>query len=269
VTDRELISMEERFSALKKRGEKALIPFFTIGYPDMEKSFELIRTAALSGADIIEVGIPFSDPIADGPSIQFSSQESLRNGTTIRGALESLKGIVNEIDVPIVIMTYYNIILSVGLREFADTAASVPVSGVIVPDLPPEEGEELEKLLRSAGVDTIYLVAPTSTRQRIAFVAARSGGFVYAVSVTGVTGARKDLPPELGAFIAEIRQSTSKPVCVGFGISTKEHAEMLAPIADGIIIGSAIVEIIKQNPADPVAPVSKYLREMKQVLRLR
>ena len=261
-----MIDLEKRFSELGLRGEKALMPFFTIGYPDMEKSLELIRAAARSGADIIEVGIPFSDPIADGPSIQFSSQESLKNGTTIRGALSSLEGLENEINVPIVIMTYYNLILSMGTGEFARAAAAVPVSGVILPDLPPEEGAELEKLLGDAGVDTIYLVAPTSTKARIKQVAGRSSGFIYAVSVTGVTGARRDLPPELNTFITEIKRSTSKPVCVGFGISTKEHAEMLAPIADGIIIGSAIVEIIKHSKTDPVAPVSKYLKEIKRVL---
>jgi len=261
-----VIRIEERFSELKQRGEKALMPFFTIGYPDMEKSLELIKAAARSGADIIEVGIPFSDPIADGPSIQFSSQESLRNGTTLRGALESLESLSEKIDVPIVIMTYYNLILSMGTHEFAGAVASAPVSGVIIPDLPPEEGEELEKLLREVDVDTIYLVAPTSTKERIALVTGRSSGFVYAVSVTGVTGARKDLPPELNTFIDTIKQSTSKPVCIGFGISTKKHAEILAPIADGIIIGSAIVEIIKQNTADPVIPVSNYLKEMKGVL---
>jgi tryptophan synthase alpha chain len=261
-----VIDLEKRFSELKLRGEKALMPFFTIGYPDMKKSLELIRAASRSGADIIEVGIPFSDPIADGPSVQFSSQESLKNGTTLRGALSSLEGLEDEINVPIVIMTYYNLILSMGIREFAEAVAPVPVSGVIIPDLPPEEGGELEKLLREVGVDTIYLVAPTSTKERMALVAGRSRGFIYAVSVTGVTGARRDLPPELNTFITGIKQSTSKPVCVGFGISTKEHAEMLAPMADGIIIGSAIVEIIKHSKTDPVAAVSKYLKDIKGVL---
>ena len=259
-------NIEARLAGIRDRGEAALIPFFTMGYPDMGTSLALIRAAAGAGADIIEVGIPFSDPIADGPSIQFSSQEALKAGTTLQGALDSLKTITEDLDVPIVIMSYYNPLLSMGLREFSEVAANVPVSGVIVPDLPPEEGEELENLLRSVGIDTIYLVAPTSPRERIEMIAARSCGFVYAVSVTGVTGARSELPPEIPAFLTEIRQAAGKPVCVGFGISTKEHARLLAPHADGIIIGSAIVDIIRNHTADPVGPVSRYLEEMKGVL---
>jgi tryptophan synthase alpha chain len=261
-----MFTIKDRFKELERRGEKALIPFFTIGYPDMEKSLELIRAAVHAGADIIEVGIPFSDPIADGPVIQFSSQESLKNGTTLSGALESLKVISKETAVPLVIMSYYNPILSMGHGKFSETAASVPVSGVIIPDLPPEEGESLEVLLLAQGIDMIYLFAPTSTKERIKMIAGRSSGFVYAVSVTGVTGTRRDLPQELTSFLSETRQVTEKPLCVGFGISTKEHAKTLAPLADGIIIGSAIVEIIRNSAGDPVSPVSDYLKEIKSVL---
>ncbi len=260
------MKIEERFRLLTENGEKALIPFFTIGYPTMEKSLELIQAAGRAGSDIIEAGIPFSDPIADGPTIQFSSQESLKNGTTLSGALESLKSISGDVGVPLVVMSYYNPILAMGLGEFADRARGVPISGVITPDLPPEEATDLERLLKAKEIDSIYLVAPTSSRDRISMVAERSGGFVYAVSVTGVTGSRRDLPPEIISFLSETKKNTSKPVCVGFGISTKEHAKMLIPQADGIIIGSAIVDLIRANPDDPVEPVSRYLKEMKDIL---
>ncbi|MFQ6104914.1 MAG: tryptophan synthase subunit alpha [Candidatus Glassbacteria bacterium] len=261
-----MLDIESRLKELKDGGGKALIPFFTIGYPDMGTSLELIRAASEAGADIIEVGIPFSDPIADGPSIQFSSQEALKNGTTLHGALRSLKRITKDLRVPIVIMSYYNPILSMGPEQFSEAAARVPVSGVIVPDLPPEEGGELRELLRDVGIDTIYLIAPTSTRQRIEMIASLSGGFIYAVSVTGVTGARSELPAEISSFLTGIKRATAKPVCVGFGISTKEQAKLLAPQADGIIIGSAIVDIIRKNRTDPIGPVADYLKEMKGVL---
>jgi tryptophan synthase alpha chain len=261
-----MTGIEARFGQLKQKGEVALIPFFTIGFPDMGKSLELIQAAAGAGADLIEVGIPFSDPIADGPSIQFSSQEALRKGATLRGALEALASLSGDITVPLVIMSYYNPILSMGFEAFSGAAASVPVSGVIIPDLPPEEGSGLENILRQRGIDTIYLAAPTSTKERIAMIADRSRGFVYAVSVTGVTGTRRELPAELTSFLSELKDVAGKPVCVGFGISTVDHARLLAPQADGIIIGSAIVEIIRANARDPVGPVLRYLREIKNVL---
>ena len=204
-------NIEEKFRLLADKGEKALIPFFTIGFPSMGKSLELIQAAALAGSDIIEVGIPFSDPIADGPTIQFSSQESLKNGTTLPGALGSLERISDDIDVPLVVMSYYNPILAMGLGEFADRAGGVPISGVITPDLPPEEATGLEGVLKAKRIDSIYLVAPTSSRDRIAMVAERSSGFIYAVSVTGVTGSRRDLPPEIVSFLTETKKITDKP----------------------------------------------------------
>jgi tryptophan synthase alpha chain len=260
-------TLRKSFEELRARGEKALMPFFTIGYPNMKKSLELIEAAAGAGADIIEIGIPFSDPIADGPVIQYSSQESLKSGTTLSLALESLRTIAGNIEASLVLMTYYNPVLAMGLEKFTRSAAEVPVSGVIIPDLPPEEGGGLEPLLRQAGIDMIYLAAPTSKEDRIRMITERSSGFVYAVSVTGVTGARKDLPEELSSFLASLRKVTSKPVCVGFGISTREHAELLAPQADGVIIGSAIVEIIRNNQSDPVGAISEYLKEIKAALK--
>lgn len=262
-----MIRIAERFDELRKRNERALVPFFTIGYPDLETSLDLVRTAAKAGADMVEAGIPFSDPIADGPSIQYSSQEALKNGVTLARALEAMRGLSGETGVPLVVMTYYNTILSMGQAEFAHAASEVPVSGVIVPDLPPEEGGELEAALGSEGIDTIYLVAPTSTRERREMIAGRTGGFLYAVSVTGVTGARRELPAEITSFLESLRRITSKPVCVGFGISTPEHARLLAPHADGIILGSAIVELIRQNPSDPEASVLTYLSQMKAAMR--
>jgi tryptophan synthase alpha chain len=262
-----VIRIGEQFEKLRRTDEGALIPFFTIGYPDVEKSLDLVRTAAKAGADVVEAGIPFSDPIADGPSIQYSSQEALKNGVTLRSALEALKGLPDETGVPLVVMTYYNTILSMGLRAFSLAARAVPVSGIIVPDLPPEEGGDLEGHLRSEDIDLIYLVAPTSTRERIEMIAGRTGGFLYAVSVTGVTGARRDLPPEIISFLEDLRRVTSKPVCVGFGVSTPDHARLLAPHADGIIVGSALVDLIRQNPRDPGTSVFTYLSEMKAAMR--
>lgn len=257
----------EKFEALRQRNECALIPFFTFGFPDARTSIDLVRTAAKAGADLIEVGIPFSDPIADGPSIQYSSQEALKNGVTFASALDALTGIPDETGAALIVMTYYNTILSRGLGAFADAARRVPVSGVIVPDLPPEEGTDLEEHLGKTGTDLIYLVAPTSTSERIRMIAGRTSGFLYAVSVTGVTGARRDLPAEITGFLEGLRGLTEKPVCVGFGISTPEHARLLAPHADGIIVGSALVDLIREKPADPQASVFTYLGRMKTAMR--
>jgi tryptophan synthase alpha chain len=248
-------SIAETFDGLRERGGKALIPFFTTGYPDLETSL-----------DLIEVGIPFSDPIADGPSIQYSSQEALKHGVTLRGVLASLRGRAQKSGVPLVVMSYVNPILSMGVGEFSAEAGSVPVAGAIIPDMPPEEGSEIEAALGSGGIDVIYLIAPTSGPERMAMVAGRTRGFLYAVSVTGVTGARRELPPELLNFLAGLRRETDKPICVGFGISEPDQARSLGPHADGIIVGSAIVEVIRNNPHDPRAAVGDYLSNMKEAL---
>ncbi len=256
----------ETFAGLRERGEKALIPFFTIGYPDLETSLDLIEAAAGAGADIVEAGIPFSDPIADGPSIQYSSQVALENGVTLGKALSSLADRSDRIGVPLVVMSYINPILSMGIEEFSAEAGSVPVAGAIVPDLPPEEGADVEAALGRSGIDVIYLIAPTSGPERMAMVARRTGGFLYAVSVTGVTGARRELPPEITNFLAGLRRETDKPICVGFGISGPDQARALRESVDGIIIGSAIVEEIRKNSRNPAAAVGGYLSNMKKAL---
>lgn len=218
------------------------------GYPSFDESVELVIALAGAGADIVEVGIPFSDPLADGPTIQMASQRALEVGFTPKRAMELVGRVRGASDVPIVFMTYYNVVLHYGLEAFAHDASHAGTNGVIIPDLPPDEAGAWHRAAEGK-LDTIYLVAPTSTDQRIAQVAKLSEGFVYAVSTTGVTGARAELPAELAAFVARIKERTGKPVAVGFGVSTAQQAAAVGKIADGVIIGSALIDRIARAKA--------------------
>ena len=225
----------------------ALIPYVTVGYPSVETTLKVVPLLASRGCDIIELGIPFSDPLADGATIQRASYEALRQGVTSDVCFEVAQKLRRQVEIPLVLMTYYNPVLKFGLEQFCSKCAGVGVDGLIIPDLPPEEGKELEQSTRRHGLDLIYLLSPASTKARIQLVASRSSGFIYLVSLTGVTGARNALPEELESFVARVRERTRKPLCVGFGVSTPEQARRIAKIADGVIVGSRIIQLIKED----------------------
>lgn len=222
----------------------AFIPYVTVGYPDVAATMEVVPLLAKNGADMVELGIPFSDPLADGVTIQQASFRALENGVTPARCLEVARAVRRQVEIPLIFMSYFNPLFSYGLEAFCAESARAGVDGLIVPDLPPEEAAPLEESAARHGLDLIYLLAPTSTEERIGQVARRSRGFIYLVSVTGVTGARETLPPELAEFVARVRKFTAKPLCVGFGIATPEQAAEVAKIADGVIIGSRLVQLM-------------------------
>ena len=225
-----------RFSTLQAKGEKALVLFFTAGDQPLSELPAIVAALEEGGADLVEVGIPFSDPFGEGVTIQASSQRSLDNGTTPTLVLDAIGS--TQASVPIVTMGYYNPILRTGLQAFAQRSARAGASGTIVSDLVPDESDDWCQASEAAGIDTIFLVAPTSTEQRLDEVCSRSTGFVYAVSRTGVTGAESEVPVEVGDLVRRAKSRTSLPVCVGFGVSTAEHVRMISQVADGAVIGS-------------------------------
>ncbi len=226
---------------------KALIAYITVGYPDIEATQKTATVLADNGCDIIELGIPFSDPLADGATIQKASYQALQQGVTPQVCLEVAHQLRQKITTPLVFMTYYNPVLNFGLEAFCQSCTEAGINGLIIPDLPPEEGGELEAITQRHNLNLIYLLAPTSTEERIATVAGRSRGFIYLVSLTGVTGARQTLPPELESFVARVRQKAKQPLCVGFGVSNPEQASRIARIADGVIVGSHLIQLIEED----------------------
>lgn len=243
--------LDNTFRRLRDQREGALVTFITAGDPSIEDTPGLIVTLAESGADIVELGIPYSDPLADGPSVQASSQRALERGVTPARVLDLVREARHHTDVPLVLMTSYNLVLRYGLDKFAQVAADVGVDGLILTDLPPEEAAPWKQEADALGLATVFLSAPTSTPERVRLIAQNTTGFVYCVSRTGVTGARRDLPPELQTTVAQIRQATDKPVCVGFGISTPEHVAQVVALADGAVIGSALVDFLHQHADSP------------------
>ncbi len=237
----------ETFARLRAERQRALIPFVVAGDPDLEAINGILRTIARAGADLIELGVPFSDPIADGPIIQRAAQRALANGVGLADVLELVRKARADIRQPIVLLSYYNPILQYGLQRFCADAPSAGVDGIVIPDLPPDESEELLADARPRGLDVIFLLAPTSTDERIRFVAEQSSGFIYCVSITGVTGVRERLPEDVRDLVRRIKAVTPLPVCVGFGISTAEQARQVAEIADGVIVGSAIVSLLETS----------------------
>jgi tryptophan synthase alpha chain len=228
---------------------KALIAYLTVGYPLVKTTMEIIPALADWGCDIVELGIPFSDPLADGTTIQKASYQALQNEVTPRLCLKVAFQLRQKVNIPLVFMTYYNPVFSFGLEAFCQASAEAGMDGLIIPDLPPEEGGELEDSAREKGLDLIYLLAPTSSEERIALVAQRSRGFIYLVSLAGVTGARETLPADLEEFVGRVRKRTSLPLCVGFGISTPEQARRVAKIADGVIVGSRLIQLLEGRPS--------------------
>jgi tryptophan synthase alpha chain len=248
-------------SVFAQRDHKALIPYVTVGYPNIEATLEVVPLLAKNGADIVELGIPFSDPLADGVTIQKSSFQALQQGISPHSCLDIARQLRAKVDIPLVFMTYYNPVFHYGLEQFCTACNAAGVDGLIIPDLPPQEGAELESITQKQDLDLIYLLAPTSPEERIKLVGQRSRGFIYLVSVTGVTGARDSLPADLAAFVARVRKAASQPLCVGFGISTPQQAKQVAAIADGVIVGSRIIQLMEEGDMGKVGEFIKGLRE--------
>jgi tryptophan synthase alpha chain len=261
--------LAERFKDLRARGEQALVPFVTAGDPDLETTEALVLAMAEAGADAIELGVPFSDPIAEGPTIQRASERALRAGASLRRILDLAKRLRPRLDAPLVLMGYANPFYAMGEVRFAEAAAEVGVDGLIVVDLPPEEGEGLYAEVERRGVDPVLLAAPTTTPERLAKLARRTRGFLYYVSLTGVTGARARVAAGLEAGVRRVRETSEVPVCVGFGVSTPEQAGEIARFADGVVVGSAIVERIEQAASREAAvdAVARFVVELKAPLR--
>jgi tryptophan synthase alpha chain len=258
-----------RFRELSAAGELGLVAYITAGDPSLDATEKIVLAAAEAGADVIELGVPFSDPVADGPTIQRASDRALRGGTTLAGVLELLKRIRSRTEVPLVLFSYFNPILQMGLEKFAQAAAAAGADGVLATDLTPEEGGDYRAAMRAHGLDTIFLAAPTSTDARLAKIAECSSGFLYLISRTGVTGAREALPEELPALARRVRRFTKLPLAVGFGISQPAHVAVLGGIADAAVVGSALVEEIEKSATsdDAARAVAARIRSLKRAAR--
>ena len=264
------------FESLKRKGEKALIPYITCGDPDIAATKDLIFELEAQGANIIELGIPFSDPIADGPTIQKASMRALEGGIKLSRILRLIEEVKGEdsgyswrVEIPLVVMSYYNPIFHYGVDRFIIDFRCAGGDGIIIPDLPPDEAEEVLAGGKKYGVDIIFLLSPTSNEERIKKICDASSGYIYYVSVLGVTGEREFLNRSLADKVKFIKRFTNKPVAVGFGISTPEQARSVASVADGVIVGSAIIRIIEENLKSPkmVKKVGEFLRELKRGMK--
>jgi tryptophan synthase alpha chain len=255
--------LADRLQTVRERGEKALVVFLTAGDQPLEELPALVAAFVEGGADVVEIGIPFSDPFGEGPTIQASSQRALDGGASTRAILEAMAKI--ETDVPLVPMGYYNPVLRMGLEKFAQESAKAGASGTIISDLVPDEAEAWAEASAAAGLDTVFLVAPTSTESRIDEVVTRTTGFVYAVSRTGVTGSENQVPVDVQALVRRIREKTDRPICVGFGISTPEHVRMVCEVADGAVVGSALVNLLHREWSGGAgrAKVVEFVRDLK------
>ncbi len=263
-----MMSLRERTEAMRARGEKALVPFFTAGYPDEDTFCDIVRAAADAGCRVMEIGIPFSDPMADGPVIQESSKTALAQGMTLRRALELAGTLSREVDVSFVLMSYINPLLRMGFDVYAAGAHAAGARGTIVPDLPVEESAPIRASFSRAGVALVDLVAPTSGEERIRRIAAVADGFLYLVSLTGVTGARSALADDLPAFVGRVRAASALPLYVGFGVSTAEQAAQISQSADGVIIGSALIRILQESGsrAAAVERTGAFLRAVRAAM---
>ena len=254
--------LDQKFIDAKARNRAALMPFLTMGYPSQQLSLPLLETLSENGADIIEVGIPYSDPVADGPVIQASSQISLENGTTPEKVFDILAAYAEKKhSATLVIMTYYNILLQQGLENFVRQCRDVGVTGIVVPDLPLEESKMLKGLLDEYQVHLIHFVPPNISEQRLEKIAKQASGFIYLISVTGVTGKRKQLPVNLGPLCSKIREYTQTPIALGFGIGSAEQVSQAAQEVDGVIIGSALIEELKE-PQSAIDNAAIFMREV-------
>jgi tryptophan synthase alpha chain len=258
-----------RFRALADEGELGLVAYITAGDPSLGASEKIVLAAAEAGADVIELGVAFSDPVADGPTIQRASERALRGGATLAGVIDLVRRVRTASDVPLILFSYFNPILQMGVEKFADAASAAGADGVLATDLTPEEAVEYRKALQARGLDTIFLAAPTSTDERLEIIAGCSSGFLYLISRTGVTGERDSMPEDLPALARRVRRATKLPLAVGFGISLPEHVSVLGGIADAAVVGSALMaEIEKSATVDAaVAAVAARVRVLKQAAR--
>jgi len=256
------------FERLRSKGEKALIPFITAGYPDLHTTEKLILILEKSGSDLIELGVPFSDPMADGPTIQMASEYSLANRTNLKLIFELVKRIRVKTDIPIILMGYYNPFFIYGLKRLAHNAKGAGVDGILTVDLPPEEAGEMKEQADAVGLDLIFLLAPTSDEARINLIVKNASGFVYYVSLTGVTGVRSKLAKDIRRQVEKIRKKTDLPIGVGFGISNPLHAKMAAKWADAVVVGSAIIKIIENSmyKKQMMEKVSQFVSSLKRAM---
>lgn len=265
--------LAQTFQNLKKRNERAFIPFVTCGDPDLQTTRELLLAYVEAGADIVEIGIPFTDPLADGPTIQRASERALRGGATMDDALQLIADVRSQTDVPLVPMTYINPVFQIGYDTFARRCREAGADGVIISDLPPHEGEDWISAGKKHGVDTVFLLAPTSDEERLDAVARAASGFIYAVARLGVTGAKSDVPPEIGDLISRVKQHSDTPVCAGFGFSSPNQIRATCENTDvdGIVVASALIDILEKTAgsnAEKIAAAANRARELKQATRL-
>ena len=260
--------VDRLFKTLRAKHTTALMPFIVAGDPSLAHTSDLIAAVEQAGADMLELGVPFSDPIADGPTIQAAGQRAIASGTTLKAVLDMLKTLRRDVHLPIVLMCYYNLLYQYPMEDFAEQAAEAGIDGVIVPDLPPEEAGPWRRAALRAGLHTIFLVTPTTPADRVKKIDALSKGFLYYVSVTGVTGARAELPRDLALALDRTRSAVRNPLAVGFGIGKASQVAALAPHADGIIVGSALVKVIEQyqNSSTLVDQVRGFIEDLKQPL---
>jgi tryptophan synthase alpha chain len=262
--------IREKFEELKEKGKAALVIYLTAGDPSLEVTADIIFELENNGADIIELGVPFSDPMADGPTIQLSSERALKNGTTLTGVLDILRKIRKKSEIPVIIFGYFNPFLSYGLKKFAEDAHHAGADGVLVVDLPPEEADEFKIYTDEAGLDLVFLLAPTSTSERIKIVSERARGFVYLVSITGVTGERPTMDYSLESLVRTIKNHTRLPVGIGFGVSTPDQTQKIANFADAVIVGSAFIRIIEKyghNGKQLFKEISAFIKLLSQACK--
>lgn len=258
--------IDRKFSQLKEKGEKALIPFVTAGDPDLETTEKLVLSMLDAGADLVEIGVPFSDPVAEGPVIQKASKRALDAGTTLVKIFETVKHLREKTDEPLLLMMYLNSIFRFGPERFFKLCSETGVDGVIVPDMPYEERDEIQETADRFGVIPISMVAPTS-HERIAMIASAAKGFLYCVSSTGVTGTRSKFTTDFGEFFGAIQKHANVPCAVGFGISNPEQAKQMSSYCDGAIVGSAIVKIVEREGRNAAAPVAEFVKSLKDAIK--
>lgn len=260
--------ISETFKSLAAKGEKALIPYIMAGDPSLAETEALVLALEEAGADLIELGVPFSDPIADGPVIQKAAERALLSGTSLRRILALVKNLRTKTQVPLILMTYYNTIMAMGEETFCQEAVEAGVDGVIVPDMPPEEADTLHKAAEAHGPCLIYLLAPTSTSTRKSEVIRRTQGFIYYVSITGITGAKLQGLPDIEKNVRALKKKAKKPIAVGFGIATPDDAKRMSAFADAVIVGSALVKIIAKYQQDPhlINHVQTFIRQLKNAI---
>ena len=257
--------ISKRFAELRASGELGIVAYITAGDPSLDATHKFVLALAEAGADVIELGVPFSDPLADGPTIQRASERALRAGATLKGVLDLVRRIRESSQVPLVLFTYFNPVLQMGLEKFAAAAAQAGADGVLVTDLTPEESEDYRRILHAQNLDTIFLAAPTSTDERLQKISAASSGFLYVISRTGVTGAKDALPDDLPGLLRRVRNFTQLPIAVGFGISLPGHVSVLGGLADAAVVGSALVSEIEQ--ASSVDAAATALRDRIRALK--